>query len=151
MLEAVLYRVQAPASPAAAHYCCRCIIPSFCLTNPCLCCMLVLRCAVPMAALQAFQGDPSIRVFLLSVRAGAVGITLTAARLVYLLEPCLNPSLEEQAVGRAWRLGQQHHVTVKRLVVQVRGGGEHCQGVGGCQRRLGGGSLARLWGVCSWC
>jgi hypothetical protein len=93
---------------------------------------------------QAFQGDPSIRVFLLSVRAGAVGITLTAARLVYLLEPCLNPSLEEQAVGRAWRLGQQHHVTVKRLVVQVRGGrgcqvdrggvGEEQAGMGACCR-----------------
>jgi SNF2 family DNA or RNA helicase len=38
-------------------------------------------------------------VFLLSVRSGAVGINLTAANHVFLLEPCLNPALEEQAIG----------------------------------------------------
>jgi hypothetical protein len=39
-------------------------------------------------------------VFLLSVRSGAVGINLTAANHVFLLEPCLNPALEEQAIGK---------------------------------------------------
>ena len=50
-----------------------------------------------------------------------VGINLTAASHVFLLEPCLNPALEEQAVGRAWRMGQTRPVVVKRLCVKVRG------------------------------
>lgn len=70
-----------------------------------------------------FQRDPPTTVFLLSVRSGAVGINLTAANHVFLLEPCLNPALEEQAIGRAWRMGQARQVVVKRLFVQVRGGG----------------------------
>lgn len=45
---------------------------------------------------QAFQGDPPTTVFLLSIRSGAVGINLTAANHVFLLEPCINPALEEQ-------------------------------------------------------
>ena len=50
-----------------------------------------------------------------------VGINLTAASHVFLLEPCLNPALEEQAVGRAWRMGQTRPVAVKRLCVKVCG------------------------------
>ncbi len=53
------------------------------------------------------------------MRAGAVGINLTAASHVFLLEPCLNPALEDQAIGRAWRMGQTRTVTVKRMFVQV--------------------------------
>jgi SWI/SNF-related matrix-associated actin-dependent regulator of chromatin subfamily A3 len=45
---------------------------------------------------QGFQRDPPTTVFLLSVRSGAVGINLTAANHVFMLEPCLNPALEEQ-------------------------------------------------------
>ncbi|KAF6233694.1 P-loop containing nucleoside triphosphate hydrolase protein [Scenedesmus sp. NREL 46B-D3] len=70
-------------------------------------------------AIEAFQSDPPTTVFLLSMRSGAVGINLTAASHVYLLEPCLNPALEEQAIGRAWRMGQQRKVTVKRFYVKV--------------------------------
>ncbi len=54
------------------------------------------------------------------VRAGAVGINLTAANHVFLLEPCMNPATEHQAIGRAWRMGQSRPVTVKRLFVKVR-------------------------------
>jgi hypothetical protein len=67
---------------------------------------------------QAFQQDPPTTVFLLSVRSGAVGINLTAANYVFLLEPCINPALEEQAIGRAWRMGQQRPVTVKKFFVK---------------------------------
>lgn len=49
------------------------------------------------------------------MRCGAVGINLTSASHVFLLEPALNPALEEQAIGRAWRMGQQRPVVVKRL------------------------------------
>ena len=47
-------------------------------------------------AIEAFQKDPPTTVFLLSMRAGSVGINLTAASHVFLLEPCINPALEEQ-------------------------------------------------------
>lgn len=70
------------------------------------------------AAIADFQGDPPTTVFLLSMRAGAVGINLTAASHVFLLEPALNPALEEQAIGRAWRMGQTRSVVVKRFFVK---------------------------------
>ena len=70
-------------------------------------------------AIEAFQKDPPTTVFLLSMRSGAVGINLTSANYVFVLEPALNPGLEEQAVGRAWRMGQQRPVTVKKLYVKV--------------------------------
>ncbi|KAG0596709.1 hypothetical protein M758_UG278500 [Ceratodon purpureus] len=69
-------------------------------------------------AIEAFQKDPPTTVFLLSIRTGAVGITLTAASHVYMLEPCLNPALQEQAVGRCWRMGQKRPVILKRLYVE---------------------------------
>jgi hypothetical protein len=69
-------------------------------------------------AIQAFQGDPPTTVFLLSMRSGAVGINLTAASHVFLLEPALNPALEDQAVGRAWRMGQRREVKVLRFYVK---------------------------------
>ena len=58
-----------------------------------------------------------MQVFVLSVRAAAVGITLTSANHVFFLEPLLNIALGDQAVGRAWRMGQKREVTVKRLFV----------------------------------
>ena len=69
-------------------------------------------------AIADFQGDPPTTVFLLSMRAGAVGINLTAASHVFLLEPALNPALAEQAIGRAWRMGQQRPVVAKTLFVR---------------------------------
>ncbi|KAL0020479.1 hypothetical protein WJX77_009137 [Trebouxia sp. C0004] len=69
-------------------------------------------------AIEAFQKDPPTTVFLLSMRSGSVGINLTSANYVFILEPALNPALEEQAVGRAWRMGQQREVTVKKFFVK---------------------------------
>lgn len=51
-------------------------------------------------------------------RAGAVGINLTQANHVFLMEPCLNPALEAQAIGRVHRLGQKRAVEVVRLVMK---------------------------------
>jgi SNF2 family DNA or RNA helicase len=51
-------------------------------------------------ALRDFQNDPPTTVFLLSMRAGAVGINLTQANRVFLMEPSFNPALEAQAIGR---------------------------------------------------
>ena len=69
-------------------------------------------------ALRDFQNDPPTTVFLLSMRAGAVGINLTQANHVFLMEPCFNPALEAQAVGRVHRLGQQRAVTITHLVME---------------------------------
>ena len=77
-------------------------------------------CPAGVQAIEAFQKDPPTTVFLLSMRSGSVGINLTSANYVFILEPALNPALEEQAVGRAWRMGQQREVTVKKFFVKVR-------------------------------
>ena len=68
-------------------------------------------------AIQAFQKDPPTTVFLLSMRSGAVGINLTSATHVFLVEPAFNPALTEQAIGRSWRMGQRTEVRVKHLIV----------------------------------
>ncbi len=44
-------------------------------------------------------------------------LNITAATRVYILEPLWNPSMEKQAIGRAWRLGQNDKVTVVRYIV----------------------------------
>jgi SNF2 family DNA or RNA helicase len=69
-------------------------------------------------ALKDFQGDPPTTIFLLSLRAGAVGINLTEANRVFLMEPALNPALEAQAIGRVHRLGQTKNVEITRFVVK---------------------------------
>jgi hypothetical protein len=51
-----------------------------------------------------------VGVFLLSHRAGAAGLTLVRANHVFLLEPALDPSIEQQAVARVHRIGQQRWV-----------------------------------------
>lgn len=50
-------------------------------------------------SMERFRVDPECNVFLLSVRAGAVGLTLTAANHVIIMEPSLNPALELQAIN----------------------------------------------------
>ncbi len=64
---------------------------------------------------QAFQ-EGSDPVFLISLKAGGVGLNLTAATNVILLDPWWNPAVEDQASDRAHRIGQQQPVTVYRLV-----------------------------------
>ena len=56
----------------------------------------------------------------------AVGINLTSASHVFIMEPCLNPALEEQAIGRSWRMGQQRSVVVKRFYTKVWGVCRYC-------------------------
>ncbi|EDQ85477.1 uncharacterized protein MONBRDRAFT_34243 [Monosiga brevicollis MX1] len=69
-------------------------------------------------ALAGFAKDPSTNVFLLSTRAGAVGINLTEANHVVLMDPCVNPATEQQAIGRVHRLGQTRPVHVHRLLMR---------------------------------
>jgi superfamily II DNA or RNA helicase len=68
-------------------------------------------------AVQAFQSGEG-DFFLLSLKAGAFGMNLTAADYVIIADPWWNPAVEDQAAGRAHRMGQQRPVTVYRLVVK---------------------------------
>ncbi len=63
-----------------------------------------------------FQDDPSVDLFLISLKAGGTGLNLTAANYVVLLDPWWNPAVEDQAADRAHRIGQRNPVTVYRLV-----------------------------------
>ena len=63
-----------------------------------------------------FQTNPDIFVFLLSTRAGGLGINLTAADTVIFYESDWNPTMDLQAMDRAHRLGQTKDVTVYRFV-----------------------------------
>ena len=65
-----------------------------------------------------FQGDPSVGLFLISLKAGGTGLNLTAASYVVLLDPWWNPAVEDQAADRAHRIGQRNPVTVYRLVAK---------------------------------
>lgn len=67
-----------------------------------------------VAAFQAGEGD----VFLISLKAGGIGLNLTAADYVIHMDPWWNPAVEDQASDRAHRLGQQRPVTIYRFVTQ---------------------------------
>ena len=63
-----------------------------------------------------FQQSPDCQFFLISLKAGGVGLNLTAADYVFLLDPWWNRAAEEQAIARAHRIGQQRSVFVYRFV-----------------------------------
>ncbi len=65
-----------------------------------------------------FQDPKGPPVFLLSLKAGGVGLTLTAADHVFLLDPWWNPTVEDQAADRAHRIGQENPVLIHRLVAK---------------------------------
>jgi len=65
-----------------------------------------------------FQNDPDCRLFLISLKAGGLGLNLTAAEYVFLLDPWWNPAVEAQAVDRAHRIGQTRQVFAYRLIAR---------------------------------
>ncbi|KAJ3459956.1 hypothetical protein MRS44_016029 [Fusarium solani] len=69
-------------------------------------------------ALEEFQKDQSVSVLLITVQTGAVGLTLTVATQVHIVEPQWNPSVEEQAIARALRMGQTKPVKVFRYMME---------------------------------
>ncbi len=64
----------------------------------------------------AFQGDPSPSVFLLSLRAAGTGLNLTTASYVVLYDPWWNPAVEAQAIDRSHRIGQTRTVNAYKLI-----------------------------------
>ncbi|MEE9569779.1 MAG: DEAD/DEAH box helicase, partial [Candidatus Binatia bacterium] len=67
---------------------------------------------------ESFQNDPDVRLFLISLKAGGLGLNLTAAEYVYILDPWWNPAVEAQAIDRAHRIGQTRRVFAYRLIAQ---------------------------------
>jgi superfamily II DNA or RNA helicase len=65
---------------------------------------------------ERFQSDPNVTAFLISLKAGGVGLNLTAADYVFILDPWWNPAAEAQAIDRAHRIGQSRHVIACRLL-----------------------------------
>jgi len=63
-----------------------------------------------------FQENPDLRVFLISLKAGGTGINLTAADYVYVVDPWWNPAVENQAIDRCYRIGQDKNVFAYRMI-----------------------------------
>ena len=70
------------------------------------------------ARVERFQTDPDCKLFLVSLKAGGVGLNLTAADYVFLLDPWWNPAVESQAIDRTHRIGQTRRVFAYRLIAR---------------------------------
>jgi superfamily II DNA or RNA helicase len=70
------------------------------------------------ACVERFQNDAGCPLFLVSLKAGGVGLNLTAAEYVYLLDPWWNPAVEAQAIDRTHRIGQTRRVFAYRLIAR---------------------------------
>ncbi|NIJ51542.1 DEAD/DEAH box helicase [Dyadobacter arcticus] len=67
---------------------------------------------------ETFQGDEGIKIFLISLKAGGLGLNLTAADYVFILDPWWNPAIEAQAVDRAHRIGQDRTVFTYKFITK---------------------------------
>ncbi len=70
------------------------------------------------AHVERFQTDENCKLFLISLKAGGVGLNLTAADYVFLLDPWWNPAVEAQAIDRTHRIGQTRRVFAYRLIAR---------------------------------
>ncbi len=68
--------------------------------------------------ISSFQQDPELRLFLISLKAGGLGINLTAADYVILFDPWWNPAVERQAIDRVHRIGQTSKIIAYRYIVK---------------------------------
>ncbi len=62
--------------------------------------------------------ENKVPLFLISLKAGGVGLNLTAASYVFIMDPWWNPAVESQAIDRAHRIGQQNNITVYRPIIK---------------------------------
>ncbi|MFC0261241.1 DEAD/DEAH box helicase [Fontibacter flavus] len=70
------------------------------------------------AQVKAFQENDSVKIFLISLKAGGVGLNLTKAEYVFLLDPWWNPAVEAQAIDRAHRIGQENKVMIYKFITR---------------------------------
>ncbi len=68
--------------------------------------------------IRSFQEKSEVRIFLISLKAGGLGLNLTAADYVIHLDPWWNPAVEQQATDRAHRIGQMNRVFVYKYIVK---------------------------------
>ncbi len=76
------------------------------------------QCSVKdrQASVDRFQNEPEDHVFLISLKAGGQGLNLTAADYVFLVDPWWNPAVENQAIDRCYRIGQDKKVIAYRMI-----------------------------------
>ncbi|MBL4675884.1 MAG: ATP-dependent helicase [Mucilaginibacter sp.] len=67
---------------------------------------------------QKFQQDKKTQVFLISIKAGGVGLNLTEADYVFILDPWWNPAVEQQAIDRTHRIGQTKNVFIYKFITK---------------------------------
>lgn len=70
------------------------------------------------AEVEKFQTNEKVKVFLISLKAGGVGLNLTKAEYVFLLDPWWNPAVEAQAIDRAHRIGQENKVIIYKFITR---------------------------------
>jgi len=70
------------------------------------------------ARVDRFQSDTACPLFLISIKAGGLGLNLTAADYCFILDPWWNPAVEAQAIDRAHRIGQTKKVFAYRLIAK---------------------------------
>jgi SNF2 family DNA or RNA helicase len=68
---------------------------------------------------RTFQEDPSVPLFLISLKAGGAGLNLTAADVVFLYDPWWNEAAEAQAIARAHRMGRSGSVLARRYITAL--------------------------------
>jgi SNF2 family DNA or RNA helicase len=69
-----------------------------------------------MRVIEEFQDESEKKIFLISLKAGGVGLNLTAADYIFIVDPWWNPAAEMQAISRAHRIGQDKKVFVYRFI-----------------------------------
>eukprot|EP01091_Cochliopodium_minus_P012520 TRINITY_DN3809_c0_g1_i2.p1 TRINITY_DN3809_c0_g1~~TRINITY_DN3809_c0_g1_i2.p1 ORF type:complete len:672 (+),score=231.22 TRINITY_DN3809_c0_g1_i2:113-2128(+) len=70
------------------------------------------------AAIENFKKNLKVNIFLISLKAGGVGLNLTEANKLWLIDPWWNPAIDRQAIERVYRLGQKRNVQVLRLIME---------------------------------
>lgn len=66
--------------------------------------------------IDSFHNDKAVRAFLISLKVGGVGLNLTVADYVYLIDPWWNPAVEQQAIDRIYRIGQTKNVFAYKMI-----------------------------------
>jgi len=69
-------------------------------------------------AVNRFKQNDDVRVFLISIKAGGVGLNLTEADYVFILDPWWNPAVEQQAIDRSHRIGQTRNVFIYKFITK---------------------------------
>ena len=69
-------------------------------------------------AVKEFKENEETQVFLISIKAGGVGLNLTEAEYVFILDPWWNPAVEQQAIDRSHRIGQTKNVFIYKFIAK---------------------------------